>query len=254
MRTTTRWDLPVPNQDSDPDEVPTHMGDLADAIDALMAAFLHGPYSSLPAAGNPDTYYYVDSGGTNQGALYRDNGATWDRVNLDLNTSGAAITTAAFGDAPAAGSSSAAAKADHRHGMMANPLTAHLAASDPHPQYLKAQDAAAYYEKLVDKGNMGATPSFDLSVATQFKGVINANITSITMANPGPSGSRQQFGMFLKHVNTANNYTIAWPASFDWGTAGPPVVPAQNKAIFISGFSDDHGATWYVFNGGYGGF
>lgn len=48
------------------------------------------------------------------------------------------ITTQAFGDSPAAGSTGEVADAGHLHGMPANPVTAHEAASDPHGQYIQA--------------------------------------------------------------------------------------------------------------------
>lgn len=46
------------------------------------------------------------------------------------------ITTAAFGDSATANAGTEAAPAGHRHGMPANPVTAHEAASDPHTGYI----------------------------------------------------------------------------------------------------------------------
>lgn len=48
---------------------------------------------------------------------------------------GTSPSTQAFGDSAAGGSATDAAKTDHKHGMPANPVTAHEAASDPHPAY-----------------------------------------------------------------------------------------------------------------------
>lgn len=58
------------------------------------------------------------------------------------------ITTAAFGDAPDAGATGEVADAGHTHGMMANPVTAHEAASDPHPGYLTPTEGDAAYSAL----------------------------------------------------------------------------------------------------------
>jgi hypothetical protein len=57
-------------------------------------------------------------------------------VSLD----GVAVTTAAFGDVAASGSGTVVAKRNHVHGMMANPVTAHEAAVDPHTGYTKESD------------------------------------------------------------------------------------------------------------------
>lgn len=45
--------------------------------------------------------------------------------------------TAAFGDSAATGSATVAARRDHTHGMPADPVTAHVAAPDPHTGYLQ---------------------------------------------------------------------------------------------------------------------
>ena len=56
-------------------------------------------------------------------------------------------TTQAFGDAAAAGTgTNPPAADDHKHGMPANPVTAHEAAGDPHPGYLTAAEGNAAYE------------------------------------------------------------------------------------------------------------
>lgn len=57
------------------------------------------------------------------------------------------ISTQAFGDAAAAGASFKAAGAGHKHGMPANPVTAHEGAADPHTVYV--------LESLIDaKGDL----------------------------------------------------------------------------------------------------
>jgi hypothetical protein len=47
-----------------------------------------------------------------------------------------AVTTAAFDDVAAAGSGTVVARRNHVHGMMSNPVTAHVAAGDPHTGYM----------------------------------------------------------------------------------------------------------------------
>jgi hypothetical protein len=54
---------------------------------------------------------------------------------------GTSPSTQAFGDVAAGGSATDAAKTDHKHAMMANPVTAHEAAGDPHTGYVREADA-----------------------------------------------------------------------------------------------------------------
>jgi len=46
-----------------------------------------------------------------------------------------------FGQAPNEGASALASREDHTHGTPANPLPGHVAAPDPHPQYLTEAEA-----------------------------------------------------------------------------------------------------------------
>lgn len=50
--------------------------------------------------------------------------------------SGTVVSETAFGQASSAGAASTYSRGDHTHGTPANPVTAHEAASDPHPGYL----------------------------------------------------------------------------------------------------------------------
>ncbi len=69
------------------------------------------------------------------------------------------VTTQAFGDAPVVGVSVEYAREDHKHGMPADPLTAHLAAGDPHSQYQKESEkgAANGYASLGADGKVPAS-------------------------------------------------------------------------------------------------
>lgn len=149
MRSTTNWGLTVPSDDADPDDVPTHVGDLADQLDTILGVpagtYANRPVSSVASPGIVNRMYYVTGGGTNSGALYRDNGTGWDLVNgasFGIGST-ADIQTLGWGDAPSVGTAAKGfAAADHDHGTPANPVTAHVAATNPHPQYELAADMA----------------------------------------------------------------------------------------------------------------
>jgi hypothetical protein len=64
-----------------------------------------------------------------------DAGNNRTNVNLDW-AEDADVSTQAFGDAAATGSSVEVARAGHKHAMPADPVTAHAAASDPHTGYV----------------------------------------------------------------------------------------------------------------------
>ncbi len=60
-----------------------------------------------------------------------------NETDVDLDwAEDADVSTQAFGDAAATGTSQEVARAGHKHGMPADPVTAHAAASDPHTGYL----------------------------------------------------------------------------------------------------------------------
>lgn len=253
MRNTTNWAIPVPSSNADPDAVPTHLGNAIDAVDALIAACKDGTLASRPAAGNPNTYYMVSSG-PSIGTLFWDNGSIWLQVTP---TAGVVsdVTTAGFGDAPVIGVKPGFAPSDHRHGMPANPVTAHVAASNPHPQYPLAASMGPYSETLVVLGFLGASRAIDLSRGNAFAGTLNANCTlSIINAPTSATPIRTSFSIELLQDSTGGR-VVTWPTSFDWGTAGPPTLSSPAHADFISGYSDDGtSGPWRVFYGGQGGY
>lgn len=59
-------------------------------------------------------------------------------------TPGALTTASAFGDATAHGASADFSRTDHKHGREANPVTAHVAAGDPHTQYATDADLSSH--------------------------------------------------------------------------------------------------------------
>jgi len=84
-----------------------------------------------------------------------------------------APSTQAFGDSAASGSQLLAARRDHKHAMMADPVTAHVAAANPHTVYMLKQmaendpillDAAisgdGYYSGICEAGVAGAALVF----------------------------------------------------------------------------------------------
>ena len=92
--------------------------------------------SAHAAAVDPHTGYATDADLTAHAATSHGGSPDW--------AEDADITTASFGDAPLAAAGTEAAPAGHRHGMPANPITAHLAAGDPHSQYATDTDLTTH--------------------------------------------------------------------------------------------------------------
>lgn len=161
MRNTTNWGLLVPSDDADPDDVPTHVGDLADQLDSILGVpsgtYANRPVSSVASPGITGRLYYVTGGGTNSGALYRDNGTGWDLLNGQYGMgSSADVKTLGWGDTPSIGTAAKGwSAADHDHGTPANPVTAHVAASNPHPQYEMAADMAVQLKRYTKQFMLG---------------------------------------------------------------------------------------------------
>lgn len=135
MRTTTNYGWSVPNADADPDAVPTHLGGLADDVDAIMAGWADGSYATMTGTtAKRGQLWFVNTGGTKVNTLWRGNAdGSWSQVSLLPGASGS-VTTAGFGDTPVAGATTDQfSPIDHKHGMPTNPVTPHVAASNPHP-------------------------------------------------------------------------------------------------------------------------
>jgi len=77
--TTTRLALPYPSP-SDPNNVPSDLQKLANALDAITADYASGTAASRPTAGINGRFYLA----TDTGALSLDNGTGWTIINASL--------------------------------------------------------------------------------------------------------------------------------------------------------------------------
>jgi len=77
--TTTRLALPYPSP-SDPNNVPSDLQKLANALDSITADYASGTAASRPTAGVNGRFYLS----TDTGALSLDNGTAWTTINASL--------------------------------------------------------------------------------------------------------------------------------------------------------------------------
>lgn len=89
-RTTDRLELPVPGDESPPDYV-TATSAIADIIDPLAAIDTQGTLEARPVAGVRGRYYFA----TDQNAVYRDTGTTWQIIGGPAPTVGCTATWSA---------------------------------------------------------------------------------------------------------------------------------------------------------------
>lgn len=145
MRNTTKWGLTVPSDDTDEDDVPTHLGTLADQLDDLLGSQA-GTLALRPATGKSGQLYYVDAG-PGVGRLYRWEAGGWVLLNgVRAENVGAGVPVAiTYGSSGSAGTAASGyAAANHEHPAPPNPVTAHIAAANPHPQYVRIADIDKY--------------------------------------------------------------------------------------------------------------
>lgn len=163
---TAKWALPYP-QETDPDDPPTHIQQLAAALDLVITGWAADTWANRPvgAAIKDGLWFWA----VDQGTIYVGQGGTLHSLAAPLGTT-ADVTTAAFGDAPNMGASGRYADAVHRHGQPANPITGHLAASDPHAQYAFDTDVTAATASIIAALATGKEPVWPGAVATRFFG------------------------------------------------------------------------------------
>jgi hypothetical protein len=103
----------------------------------------------------------------------------------------------------------------------------------------------------------GGTLTLNLNTATVFDVTLNANITTLTLANIQSSGLTSSFVLVFTADGTAR--TVVWPVSFRWSSGGScgggggsaPTLSSENgkKDVFVF-FTTDGGTNWQAFVSG----
>jgi len=100
-----------------------------------------------------------------------------------------------------------------------------------------------YGEVNVAKGNLGATPAFDMSAGNVQSGTVDQTITSMTITNETASDDTCSLTLILTN---AEAFDITWDTTIDWPTAqgGAPTLTASGVDILVF-VTIDGGATWH---------
>jgi hypothetical protein len=88
--------------------------------------------------------------------------------------------------------------------------------------------------------------TLDMSTQSYFDVALNANITTLTVSNPPPSGTVGAFIIVFTADGTLR--TITWPASFKWanGIAAPTMTSTNGKQDSFIVETRDAGATYII--------
>lgn len=178
-----------------------------------------------------------------------------------VHATGAGVpSTQAFGDVAAAGAGPAAAMTDHKHAMMADPVTAHAAAADPHAGYVleslldaKGDIIVASADNTPAKLTVGADDTIlmaDAAAAAGLKWVAPAAPVAVGTANA--AGSSDDFSR-ASHVHAHEVAHVAhdtvWDAKGDLvvGTAADTaaaVTVGANDTILMADSAQTAGVKW----------
>jgi hypothetical protein len=86
--------------------------------------------------------------------------------------------------------------------------------------------------------------TLDLSAGAYFNVALNANITTLTISNPAPSGNTSAFVLAFTADGSAR--TISWPVSILWaGGAAPTLTTTNGKVDILTFVTWDGGTTYY---------
>jgi hypothetical protein len=105
-------------------------------------------------------------------------------------------------------------------------------------------------------GEIRTAPTISTNVLTLnllngnvFTVALNANITTLTISNPRPSGTACSFTLAFTADGTAR--TVTWPAAVKWPGGTAPTLTSTNAKVDTFVFTTwDAGTNWYAFTAG----
>ena len=118
------------------------------------------------------------------------------------------------------------------------------------------EDARIDQALLKDYGEIKTAPSIssgtltlNLALGNVFEVSLNANITTLTISNPSPTGNACSFTLVFTADGTPR--TVTWGASVKWSGGTAPTLTSTNaKKDFFTFYTSDAGTNWYAFTAG----
>jgi hypothetical protein len=97
------------------------------------------------------------------------------------------------------------------------------------------------YGEVTDaKGNLGATPAFDLTAGNSKTGTVSEAITSSTFTNPTATDELCAFSLMLTNGGA---FSVSWPTTVDWAGATAPTLTASGVDCLVF-WTIDGGTIW----------
>jgi len=199
-------------------------------------------HHAAPAAG-PDANVVVDGAGASGTA------STFARSGHghQVVTDNGVASTQAFGDAATAGTSGTIQRGSHKHAMPADPVTAHVAAADPHTGYLleslydaKGDLITASADNTPSKLTVGADDTIlmaDAAAGGGLKWVASATPSTQAMGDAAAVGTADTF--------TRGDHKHAMPAlGFGLITNATPAVSLTSASAFATATTSISAATY----------
>ncbi|MCX6738470.1 MAG: hypothetical protein NT098_00265, partial [Candidatus Parcubacteria bacterium] len=87
--------------------------------------------------------------------------------------------------------------------------------------------------------------NLDISTGNVFEVALNADITTINITNPSPTGKACKFDLIFTADGTAR--AVSWPASVLWSEGGsaPSLSSTNGRKDLLTFYSSDAGTSWY---------
>ena len=98
-----------------------------------------------------------------------------------------------------------------------------------------------YGEEVVAKGNLGATPAFDMSAGNVQTGTVDQTITSMTITNETASGDACSLTLLLTNGGA---FSVTWDTAIDWPSGIAPTLTVSGLDI-LTFVTIDAGTIWH---------
>lgn len=231
--------LPTDRSPSDPADDPAEHANDHNTLAALHNSFEgttpasfepSGAVTTHAGAADPHTGYLKESviSGLATPAIILGSsaaaGSTLTPIRSDATIAAFDVTapsTQAFADAAAVGTAAFAARRDHKHAMMANPVTAHEAAADPHTGYLLESAHSGAWTAYTPTLTQSATVSKTVNYARyQRLGRWVTVMVMLTASSSGTAANAILLGLPVAAEGTITNLTTLGMMNFFDTSAG----------------------------------
>lgn len=102
-----------------------------------------------------------------------------------------------------------------------------------------------YGEKLGTASFSSGTLTLDLTTGNHFKHTLTANVTSVVISNPSPTGNLCPVTIKFKQDGTGGRTVAGWPSAVKWASGTAPTITATaNLTDFLTLLTDDAGTTY----------